>query len=845
MLAKGRGVGHILNDLQHGLRLLRKAPLFTILITTSLGVGIGANGAIFTLLDQIVLRPLPVEKPQRLVQVHIDGDFHGNSWGDGTEISYPMFLDLRDHKAFSGMFAQFPWAMHVNVRGRTERVNGELVSGRYFSVLGVPAAIGRLITEEDDRVRNATPVAVLSHAFWRSHYARDPKVIGQTLTINSHTFTVVGVARERFDGIDVGRATRVFVPMAMKPQLTPGWNGLDERRMRFAKVFGRLRDDVEIEQARAALQPLFHSIRQTELADAYFAGKTDAVKKEFAEGKIALTVAARGHSRLTDSVDDPLWILMGIGSVVLLVACANVAGLLLARGMGRQREVAIRLALGASRRRIAAQLMFESLLLAILGSAAGLLVASWAISPLMVLLVGSEDRTAIATTPDLRVVAFMMILGCLTAILFGLVPAVQASRAAAGTALKDRSATSTGRSEIRTRKVLVAAQVALALVLVVGSALFLRSLRNLLTENPGFVAANLVSFSIEPSLNGYSPERVKELAARLRGDLKRTPGVSDVAFLGVRILEGGSWNSGMTVAGAGIGRQHVFMFNNTVTPGYFATMRIPLLAGRDFTDQDRRIGKVPEGEPDFRVAIVNQLFVDRHLKGANPIGARLGFGQDPSTPTNIEIVGVVGTSKYVGIKDDAGPQAFFPMLENEVRTLTGYVRTSVAPDTLFAAVRRIMQGIDPALPVFDMITMETQVGRSVADDRMMAFLATVLAFIGTVLCVVGLYGVVAYTVFRRTREVGIRVALGAVRRQIALLFFREAVIVVILGIAAALPLLMIGARAVQTQLHRIDALNPATIALAIASLAGVALAGALVPALRAARIHPMNALREE
>jgi predicted permease len=439
----------------------------------------------------------------------------------------------------------------------------------------------------------------------------------------------------------------------------------------------------------------------------------------------------------------------------------------------------------------------------------------------------------------------MMILGCVTAILFGVVPAIQASRAAAGTALKDRSATSTGRSEIRTRKALVAAQIALALLLVVGSALFLRSLRNLLTENPGFVTSNLVAFSIEPSLNAYSPERIKQLVARLRADLTRTPGVSDVAFLGVRILEGGSWNSSMTVTGAGIGRQHAFTFNNTVTPGYFATMRIPLLAGRDFTDQDRRTGKVPEGEPDFRSAIVNQMFVDRFLKGANPIGARLGFGQDPATPTDIEIVGVVGTSKYIGIKDDAGPQAFFPMLEAEPRTLTAYIRTSVAPETLFAAIRRLMQTIDPALPVFDMITMETQVGRSVADDRMIAILATVLAVIGTILCVVGLYGVVAYTVLRRTREVGIRVALGALRRQITLLFFREAVTVVVLGIAAAVPLLLLGARAIQTQLHRIEALNPATIVLAIASLAGVALAGALVPALRAARIHPVNALREE
>jgi predicted permease len=837
-------VSHILNDLQHGLRLLRKAPLFTVLATVSLGVGIGANGAIFTLLDQIVLRPLPVERPEQLVQLVIDGEFVGDTWGDGSEMSYPMFMDFRDHDVFAGVFARFPWAMHVNARGRTERVTGELVSGRYFSTLGVPAAIGRVITDEDDRIGRGAPTAVLSHAYWRSHFAADPKVLGQTLTINSHRFTIVGVAREGFDGINVGNATRLFVPMATKPQLTPGWNDLDARRRRFARVFGRLKDGVRIEEAEAALRPIFSGIRASELSDPSFTDKTADVKKQFAAAKLQLRPAARGHSGLAESMDKPLRILTGIGGVVLLVACANVAGLLLARGMSRHREVAIRLALGASRRRVAAQLMLESLLLGMFGSLVGLLVASWTIAPLMLLLVGPDATTAVSTTLDGRVLAFMMVLGCVTALLFGVVPALQTSRTAAGNALKDRTATVSGHAEIRMRKTLVAAQVALAVLLVVGSALFLRSLQNLMAQNPGFRTSNLVSFSVAPWLNNYPPERIQQFTARLVEDLKRVPEVSAVACAGIPILHGRSWNSGMTLAIPGSGRHLVDTFNNTVTPGYFATMQIPLLVGRDFTDRDRSPTPAPESDSDFRSAIVNQLFVDKYMKGANPIGAKLGFGQDLNTPTPIEIVGVVGTSKYIAMKNEAEPQVFFP-IEDRARSLTAYVRTTRAPEALFPTVRRVVQNIDPSLPVYDLITMEEQVGRSVANDRMIAVLATALASIGAVLCVIGLYGVVAYTVSRRTREVGIRVALGALGTQITMLFFREAVVVVSIGIVAAVPLLLVAARFVESQLYGINALNVQTIAAAIAMLASVALTGALLPALRAARIQPLVALREE
>jgi predicted permease len=836
-------VHNILSDCQHACRLIGKAPFFTILVVASLGVGIGANAAIFSLLDQIVLRPLPVSDPHRLVQLRMDGEFVGNTWGDGSEMSYPMFLDLREHQAFSGVFAQFPWALHVTARGRTERINGELVSGRYFSTLGIQPAAGRLIDDRDDRLGDGAPVAVLSHAYWQSHYHGDHGVVGQTLTVNSHPFTIIGVAGANYHGIDVGAAARIFVPMATKPQLTPGWNGLDDRRSRFAKVFARLHEGVSADQAQSALQPVFRRIRESELADATFAGKTDQLKQRFLDARLEIVSAARGHSNLSDEVRSSLWILMAIGGVVLLVACANIAGLLLARGMGRAREIAVRLALGATRRRVAAQLLVESLVLGLLGAAAGTLVASWSVAPLMGLLVGDEG-TAVSTSPDLRLVGFAALLGVATACFFGLFPAIHASRLAARQALKDRTATVGGRSEVRLRKGLVAAQVALALLLVVSSLLFLRSVRHLTSQSPGFVTSNLIAFGVEPSLNGYSPEQTKTFASRLERELEGVPGVSAVGIAAFRILRGGSWNSGITATADGLERTTLRSFNNIVMPGYFAAMRIPLLRGRDFTEADRRTGPAPAGEP-YRVAIANQLFVNRFLNGADPLTARVGFGQDPGTATPIQIVGVVGTSKYIGMKNDAEPQLFFPLLEDEPTSFTVYVRTAGTPEALFETVRETVQTLDPMLPIFDLMTMETQAGRSIADDRMIAVLATLLAAIGTILCIVGLYGVVAYAVLRRTREVGVRVALGALRRQITLLFFREAVVVVGVGVLAALPLLFVAARFIEAELYGIRALNLPTIAIAVVALTAVALAGALLPALKAARIQPVSALRSE
>jgi predicted permease len=841
-------MNQLLVDIRHALRGIFGAPLFTALAVASIALGIGASTAIFTLVDQIVLRPLPVERPHELALVRIEGRFDGNTWGAGNELSYPMYMDLRDHNTvFSGMFSRFGWSMHLGVDGRTERVEGELVSGTYFPVLGVRAAAGRLLTPDDDRVPGGHSVAVLSYRYWQTRFKSDPAVVGQKIAVNGHPFTVIGVAARGFDGLDIASASQVFVPMMMKPQMTPGWNFLDDRRSRFARVFGRLRPGVSHAQAKAGLQPFFREIRARELKDAYFAKASEYARKEFQRATLEVEPGFQGYSNVRELIASPLWVLMAIAGGVLLIACANVAGLLVARGLARQRELAIRLALGASRWRVVRQLLVESLILALMGGAAGILVAAWGCTLLLGVLVPPETIMGVSSTPDGRVLLFTLLVAILAAVMSGLVPAWQATRPTLAPTLKDQSGTVVGGGQVRLRKALVIAQVALSLLLLIGAGLFIRSLQNLLAQDPGFKTTNLVTFMVDPSLNGYSPQQTKQFAKRLVERTSSLPGVRVASITSVAILMGGSWSSTMTVEGYTAREdEDVVAYSNTVLPGYFQTMGIPLLVGRDFAVRDERLTPAPERESDFRVAIANQRFVERYFGKRNPIGRHVGFGGAPGTPTPIEIVGVVGTSKYVAIRDEAEPQLFFPFLEGrDPRLLVVYVRTTQEPETMFASLRQLVQGMDPALPVFEMRTMEEQVELSLFNERLVAGLSTVFGLLATLLAVVGIYGVMAYTVTRRTREIGIRVALGALSSRVAWLFVREAALLVIVGFVIALPLGWWLAHYVQTQLFGVRPLDPFTIALAMLGLGSVAAAGALVPALRAARIDPLTALREE
>jgi predicted permease len=424
--------------------------------------------------------------------------------GAGNELSYPMYQDIRDHnEVFAGMFSRFGWSMHLGINGRTERTQGELVSGTYFPVLGVPAARGRLFTPADDRVPGGHSVAVLSYRYWQNRFASDPSVVGRKVTINGQPFTIVGVAADGFDGVDIAQASQVFVPMMMKAQMTPGWNQLDDRRSRFGRIFARLRPGVTHAQAEAALQPFFREMRERELKDSYFAGSTEFRKKEFLLATLKVEPGFQGYSYMRTTLTTPLWILMAIAGGVLLIACANVAGLLVARGLSRQREMAIRLALGAGRMRIVAALLVESLLLALVGAAAGLVVATWGTEFLLGLLLPPETVVSVTAAPDARVLLFTLALAAVTAVMFGLVPAWQATRPTLAPTLKDQSGTVVGGGQVRMRKALVIAQVALSLLLLIGAGLFVRSLRNLLAQDPGFQTTHLVRFNLDPSLSAY------------------------------------------------------------------------------------------------------------------------------------------------------------------------------------------------------------------------------------------------------------------------------------------------------------------------------------------------------
>ena len=835
-------------DVRQAVRVLRAAPGFTIVSVLSLALGIGANTAIFTLVDQVLLRPLPVERPHELALVRIDGMFNGTTAGDGNEISYPMYVDLRDHnEVFLGMFAQFERSMHIGFTQKTERANGELVSGTYFDVLGIRPARGRLFMPQDDRVPNGHPVAVLSYQYWTSRFAKNEAIVGQPITINSHPYTVIGVAEERFAGMNVGRATQVFVPMMMQQHVLPGWHFLDDRRSRFAHVYGRVRAGVSLAQAQASLQPFFRAIRERELAEPYFGGVPDYIKQEFLKATLQLIPGFQGISKLRGTLVRPLWVLTVIVAGLLLIGCANVAALLVARGMARQRDIAIRIALGASPFRIVRQLLVESLLLALVGATVGILLAYWGSALLLKLLVDPETSANIAASPDTRTLAFNFGIALLTALLFGLVPAWQATRSALAHALKNRGSSVMPGHQAVLRKGIVVGQVALSLFLLVGAGLFVRSLTNLLAINPGFTPTNLVSFSIDAALNGYTGTRARQFHRTVVERMSALPGVSAAALATQPLLQGFSWQSTMTVEGY-VARQdeEVVAHINAVTPDYFKTMQIPLLSGRGFTLRDSRLEPVKWNESPFRVALANRRFVELYFPDTNPIGRHVGIGGRRNTPLTIEIVGVVGNAKYKGMRDPVEPQLFLSFFEHPGPDgATAYVRTTYSPDITFAALRRTVQGIDRELPLFRMRTMEEQVERSLANERLMAKLSVTFGLFATLLAVVGLYGLISNAVIQRRREIVIRMALGAVSAQVTWLFLREALRLVVLGCAFALPLLWTLGGYVRSQLYGIEPLDWTTLAAAMVALIAAAATGSLLPALRGARIQPLTVLREE
>jgi predicted permease len=832
----------LVSDLRYAARGLRHAPLFTAVAVLSMAFGIGANTAVFTLIDQVVLRTLPVERPGELVQVSAPNtETFGGGIGDGTELSYAMYRDLRDRNTtFTGMFCKMWWGMHVGYGGRTEQVTGQLVSGTYFPTLGVKPAVGRLFSAADERAIGGHPVAVLGHAYWLARFGGDPTVVGRTLVVNRHPLEIVGVAPAGFEGLDVGEPVQVYVPIAMQPQMGPAWLQLEGRRFRFVQVFGRLKAGVTATQAQAAIQPLYRTVLEQESTDAAFSAASAETKRRFLDGRLTVDDASRGHSNLRQSVTEPLLILMAVAGGVLLIVCANIANLLIARGAARQREVALRLAIGASRWQITRLLLVESLLLAIAGAGLGLALASWGADLLLGFYVTAENATAVSAQPDARILLFTTALATGTALIAGAVPAFRSTRVDLAPALKSAGGAVVAEQP-RLRKALVVAQVALSFMLLIGAGLFVRSVKNLLAVDPGFQTTRLVTFRFDLSAAGYDAARARAFARTFQDRFSAAPGVTSVGYAFQTLLNGGGWGMGFTVdgykptPGEGAGSMA-----NAVSPGFFKAMGMRVLAGREFDDRD--VTGFKDGWA-YSVAVVNETFAKRYLGGASPIGRHVGIGDNPGTPTPIEIVGLVRDAKYTGIREENRPQIFFPYLQATMEGVTAYVRTSQEPTAMIGTIRREMAALDPQLAIYEVATVEDRVDASIVNERLIASLSATLSAMATFLSVIGLYGVMAYMVARRTREIGIRMALGAAGSKIAGSVLREAGVLVGIGLTIGFVAAWQLGRYIQGQLYGVTPADSTTIVLAAIGLTAVAAAATALPARRAASVAPMQALR--
>jgi predicted permease len=844
----------VFRDLKYTYRTLARTPGFTAVAVLTLALGIGANTAIFSLLDQVLLRLLPVKDPQQLVLLTMKGRHYGSNWG-GNAISHPLFRDFRDHnQVFTDMFCRFPTSASLSFGQQSERVSVELVSGTYFSTLGVVPAMGRILTPEDDVVPSGHPFVVLNYNFWKTRFAGDPQIVGKTMNLNNYKMIVVGVAQAGFDGVELGFSPKIFIPIMMQPQIVVGnpEDMLKTRRTRWVNTFGRLKPGISQQQAKAALQPFMHSMLEMEVQQKEFNRASKYDRDEFLKCSVDVLPGSQGRSYTRRQLTTPLWVLMATTGVVLLIACANLANLMLVRGSGRVKEIAVRLAMGATRPRIIGQLLIESLSLSVLGGITGLAVAFWADRALMKIYLPSDSGGVnISSAPDLRILLFNLAVTVLTGIIFGLVPALQTTKPNVAGTLKDQAgAVVGGGGSHRLRKGLVVVQVTLSLLLLVGAGLFVRSLANLRNLGPGFSPERLVAFQIDPSLNGYTPERLRIFYPQLSDVLSSIPGARSVGLASMRILEDNEWDSGMSVEGFTPAKpdEHAQPYMNAIGPNYFATLGVPIVAGRDFTINDSHI--VKHGPEEWNWApttvMINEKFAKKYFAGRNPIGLHLGFGTDPGTPTDMEVVGVVKDFKYTNLRDEIPEQAYIPYLGDRfLGGMTIYVRTTGDANQLMSTVRSTVRDMDPNVPVYAMRTTEVTINESLSTERMIASLSAVFGFLATLLAVIGLYGVMAYTVAQRTREVGIRIALGAARGEVIWLVMREVLLLVAIGVIAGVTASLALTRVVQSQLFGLTPHDPLTLGLATAALALVACAAGYIPALRASRLDPMVALRYE
>ena len=828
----------ILFNLKFVIRSLAKSPALASAAILSLALGIGANTAIFTLTDQILLRVLPVQDPHRLVLFEWKGQFiGGTSRGYKESFAYPTYEDLRNGNpgAFTGIAARYQESVDVADKGLAQRATAELVSGNYFDVLGVTAAIGRTLTPDEDKVKDTEPYVVLGYNYWQRRFAADPAILNRTIELNGHAMNVIGVAERGFASFDPMSPADVFVPMAMKTVVTPTWDDRTRRNSIWLKIFGRLAPGVAEAAALSAMTPAYQTALRNDLTAV---GSPERFWQKYLANTLALSDASQGYGTLRKFFAKPLYVLLAMVGTLLLIACANVANLLITRAAARQKEIAIRLSLGATRSELTRLVMTESLLIAFLSAALGLLIAMWMTTVLVGMLPYDNVAVALRTTPDFRVLGFTIAVSLLTAVLFGLAPALSATRPDLAVTLKSESGKhSAGSGQSNLRRVLVSAQVCLSLLLLVASGLFARSLYTLLRTNSGVDAGRLLAFTIDPSLHNYTPARSRQLFEEMRSRLRRVPGVTSVSAASYAVLSDNNWQNTVHVEGyhPAEGEDMNPGFNQ-VLPGFFQTMGAHLVAGRDFSERDIA------GAPN--VVIVNEEFVRRFFPHASPIGRRIGFGAQG--PLTMEIIGVASNMKGGDLKEATKPWTYTPEMQDQAPSeLTFYLRTGNDPLSLAQAARQVVAGMDAALPVYQVKTLERQVEETHFLDRLFAWLSAAFGVLATLLASVGLYGITAYAVARRTQEIGIRMALGAERANVLSLILRELLVLVAAGVLLGVPAVLALGRLVESQLFGIRANDPMVIASAVALIVAVSAIAGYVPARRATRIDPMTALRYE
>jgi predicted permease len=837
----------LFQDFWYSLRQLRKNPGFTSIAVLTLALGIGANTAIFSLLNAVLLRNLPVREPDQLVlfgkglwRGSVSG-FPNRSW---QLFSYPFYREFRQkNQVFSDVGAidsiLFDTHGRVSSGANLEKVSVELVSGTYFNVLGVNPVLGRVLTDADDQTAGAHPVAVASYSWWQRRFANQPSAVGQSVTIRSTVYTVIGVAPPEFFGMIVGQSPDLWIPLAMEKEISPGWNGLDKNLFQSLYVFARRKPGVSVEQASANTNLLFKQIIRQ------YAGATASQKEldDIQHASINLTPAATGLSQLRYQFSSPLKILMGVVGLVLLVACANVANLLLARATARQREIAVRMSIGAARFRLIRQLLVESGVLAATGAVLGVGSAWWATQLLLRMVSTGSQTLPVQVAPDAVVLAFTVMVAVMTVLLFGTAPALYATRVELVPSLKEGRGTISSHSRNRLAKGLIIGQVALSVVLLVGAGLFLRSLENLSNVDTGFNKQNVLTTSLDPDGAGYKQDaHWDHIMTQLEDRVNALPGVRAASFA-FEVFNGGGWTDAVVVPGRPKSDHDPEVFHNIVGPKYLEAMAMPILVGR---------GLLPEDSSTSRhVAVVNETFARAYFGGESPLGRTFDVGGEAGAPSkstewqNVEVVGVVKDGKYMDVQEKPTPAAFYPHSQHPGFLYNFIVRYSGDAGALAQTISKTVHSVDSNLPVGDFTTLAQLVDDSVLNHRLVAQLCTFFGALAAILVCIGIYGLMSYGVTRRTSEFGVRLALGAAREQVLWIVLRETLGLVVIGIVIGLALAPALSRIVASFLFGLKFYDPLSIVAAIFAMTAVAIVAGYVPARRAAKLDPVVALRYE